>query len=99
MRHLNISVIPEWLRSYRFPDIPADLAAGAVVAVVLAPQAMAYALLAGLPPVVGLYAATVPLIAYALVGSTTATRATTPRAPIYRSTPERDRAPEDGDGG
>ncbi len=50
MRHLNISVIPEWLRSYRLADIPADLAAGAVVAVVLAPQAMAYALLAGLPP-------------------------------------------------
>jgi len=40
-----------------------------VVAVILAPQGMAYALLAGLPPIVGLYAATVPLVAYALVGS------------------------------
>jgi len=46
-----------------------DLAAGAVVAVVLAPQGMAYALLAGLPPIVGLYAATLPLLVYALVGS------------------------------
>lgn len=39
------------------------------MAVVLAPQAMAYALLAGLPPIIGLYAATVPLAAYALIGS------------------------------
>ena len=63
------SYLPEWLRSYRRVDLSRDLAAGAVVAVVLAPQAMAYALLAGLPPIVGLYAATVPLLAYALIGS------------------------------
>jgi len=46
-----------------------DLTAGAIVAVVLAPQAMAYALLAGLLPINGLYAATIPLIAYPLFGS------------------------------
>lgn len=63
------SLLPEWLRSYRRADLPRDMAAGAVVAVVLAPQAMAYAILAGLPPIIGLYAATVPLLAYALVGS------------------------------
>ena len=63
------SYLPEWLRAYRRVDLSRDLAAGAVVAVVLAPQAMAYALLAGLPPIVGLYAATVPLLAYALFGS------------------------------
>jgi SulP family sulfate permease len=62
-------LVPDWLRSYRPADFPRDVAAGAVVAVVLAPQGMAYALLAGLPPIVGLYAATVPLLAYALVGS------------------------------
>lgn len=62
-------MVPDWLRSYRLADFPGDLAAGAVVAVVLAPQGMAYALLAGLPPIVGLYAATVPLLVYALVGS------------------------------
>lgn len=62
-------LVPDWLRSYRPDDLPGDLAAGAVVAVVLAPQGMAYALLAGLPPIVGLYAATVPLLVYALVGS------------------------------
>lgn len=62
-------LVPDWLRSYRPDNLPGDLAAGAVVAVVLAPQGMAYALLAGLPPIVGLYAATVPLLVYALVGS------------------------------
>ena len=69
MATLKTLLVPEWLRSYRPADFPRDLAAGAVVAVVLAPQGMAYALLAGLPPIVGLYAATVPLLAYALVGS------------------------------
>jgi sulfate permease, SulP family len=58
-----------WLRSYRREDLPGDLAAGLTVAVMLIPQGMAYAMLAGLPPVVGLYASTVPLIAYALFGT------------------------------
>lgn len=58
----------------RFPalrsvDAASDLAAGAIVAVILAPQAMAYALLAGLPPITGLYAATVPLLVYPFFGS------------------------------
>lgn len=69
MRFSPASYRPEWLRTYRPVDLSRDLAAGAVVGVVLAPQAMAYALLAGLPPIVGLYAATVPLLAYALLGS------------------------------
>ncbi|NTW98666.1 MAG: sulfate permease [Geobacteraceae bacterium] len=69
MMSLKTLLVPEWLRSYRSADLPGDLAAGAVVAVVLAPQGMAYALLAGLPPIVGLYAATLPLLVYALVGS------------------------------
>jgi SulP family sulfate permease len=46
-----------------------DFSAGLTVAVMLIPQGMAYAMLAGLPPVVGLYAATIPLIVYAFVGS------------------------------
>ena len=58
-----------WLRHYQSRDLPQDLMAGLVVAVMLIPQGMAYALLAGLPPVVGLYAATLPLLAYALFGS------------------------------
>ncbi len=58
-----------WLRGYRKKDLPSDLLAGAIVAVMLVPQAMAYASLAGLPPVIGLYASTIPLVIYALFGS------------------------------
>lgn len=69
MRALTNYLVPDWLRSYRPADFNHDLMAGAVVAVVLAPQAMAYALLAGLPPIIGLYAATLPLAVYAMIGS------------------------------
>lgn len=58
-----------WIRAYRRDDLPGDLLAGVIVAVMLIPQGMAYAVLAGLPPVAGLYASTVPLILYALFGS------------------------------
>ncbi|HBO43956.1 MAG TPA: sodium-independent anion transporter, partial [Planctomycetaceae bacterium] len=59
----------DWLRNYNRADWRSDLIAGAVVAVMLVPQAMAYAVLAGLPPVMGLYASTVPLLVYALFGT------------------------------
>ena len=53
-----------WLKEYQVTDLRSDLLAGVTVAVVLIPQAMAYAMLAGLPPVYGLYAAAVtPIIA------------------------------------
>ncbi|MGB3683077.1 MAG: solute carrier family 26 protein [Rubrobacteraceae bacterium] len=58
-----------WLRRYRREDLGGDFSAGLIVAVMLIPQGMAYAMLAGLPPVVGLYASTIPLIIYALFGS------------------------------
>jgi sulfate permease, SulP family len=58
-----------WLRGYGRADLTADAIAGVTVAVMLVPQAMAYAALAGMPPVTGLYAATVPLVAYALLGT------------------------------
>lgn len=47
-----------------------DILAGATIAVILVPQAMAYAVLAGMPPVVGLYAGVFPALAYAIVGGT-----------------------------
>ena len=56
------------VRQTRLPS-RADVLAGLTTAVLLVPQAMAYALLAGLPPEVGLYAATVPVVVYALFGS------------------------------
>lgn len=59
----------EWLGSYKKTDLSGDLNAGLIVAIMLIPQGMAYAMLAGLPPVIGLYASTVPLIIYALFGT------------------------------
>ncbi len=58
-----------WLGGYRRADLPRDLSAGLVVGVMIVPQAMAYAVLAGLPPVYGLYASIVPTVAYALFGT------------------------------
>lgn len=58
-----------WLQQYRACDWPGDAIAGTIVAIMLVPQGMAYALLAGLPPQVGLYASIVPLILYALFGT------------------------------
>ena len=59
----------DWIRKYQRSDFRGDLSAGLVVAIMLVPQGMAYAMLAGLPPVMGLYASTFPLIVYALFGS------------------------------
>lgn len=58
-----------WLRHYRRPDLVGDLLAGLIVAIMLVPQGMAYALLAGLPPQVGLYASILPLVLYGLFGT------------------------------
>ena len=59
----------EWLPEYDRRDLGGDFSAGVIVAVMLIPQGMAYAMLAGLPPVIGLYSATIPLLVYALFGS------------------------------
>ncbi|HWC29953.1 MAG TPA: SulP family inorganic anion transporter, partial [Dehalococcoidia bacterium] len=56
------------LRSYDPSSLRMDLAAGIVLTAMLVPQGMAYAALAGLPPVTGLYATCVPLLAYAVFG-------------------------------
>jgi SulP family sulfate permease len=58
-----------WLRCYRVADLPGDLLAGVIVTIMLIPQSFAYALLANLPPEVGLYASILPLVGYALFGS------------------------------
>jgi SulP family sulfate permease len=64
-------IIPaaSWIRRYRRADLKGDISAGFLVTVMLIPQSMAYAMLAGLPPVMGLYASTVPIIIYVLFGS------------------------------
>jgi len=58
-----------WLPRYRRSDLGGDVVAGLTTAVMLVPQAMAYAMLAGLPPIMGLYASVFPLFVYALFGS------------------------------
>lgn len=59
----------EWIQNYKKNDLSGDMSAGLIVAIMLIPQGMAYAMLAGLPPVIGLYASTIPLIIYALFGT------------------------------
>ncbi len=53
--------ILDWLENYRKRDLSGDLIAGLIVSIMLVPQGMAYAMLAGLPPQVGLYASVLPL--------------------------------------
>lgn len=57
------------IRDYRRDDFHHDLVAGLVVGVITVPQAIAYAFLAGLPPEAGLYACLLPMVIYALLGS------------------------------
>ena len=59
----------DWLPNYQKSDLRGDLSAGLTVGVMLIPQGMAYSMLAGMPPIYGLYASTVPLILYAIFGT------------------------------
>jgi SulP family sulfate permease len=58
-----------WIRTYNNHRLAEDLVAACIVAVMLIPQSLAYALLAGLPPEMGLYASILPLMLYAIFGS------------------------------
>ena len=69
---MNIKkIIPilEWLPNYNTSFFKGDLVAGITVGIVLIPQGIAYALIAGLPPIYGLYCALVPQVMYAIFGS------------------------------
>ncbi|MAJ37882.1 MAG: sodium-independent anion transporter [Flavobacteriaceae bacterium] len=61
--------ILEWLPEYNQSKFYGDLSAGLTVGVMLIPQGMAYAMIAGLPPIFGLYAAFIPQLIYALMGT------------------------------
>jgi SulP family sulfate permease len=61
--------LPAWLKNYQSQFIAGDITAGLIVTVMLIPQSLAYAMLAGLPPEIGLYASLLPMVAYALFGS------------------------------
>lgn len=71
--------ILRWGTAYRREHASADLVAAAVVTLMLIPQSLAYALLAGMPPEAGLYASMAPLVLYALFG-TSSTLAVGPAA-------------------
>ncbi|MFN5811188.1 MAG: SulP family inorganic anion transporter, partial [Burkholderiales bacterium] len=58
-----------WGRNYNRDTFTSDLVAALIVTIMLIPQSLAYALLAGLPPEVGLYASVAPLLLYAVLGS------------------------------
>lgn len=61
--------ILDWLPNYKKEYFSGDLSAGLTVGVMLVPQGMAYAMIAGLPPVYGLYAAIIPQLVYAIFGT------------------------------
>lgn len=64
--------ILEWSKGYSRATLTDDLVAALIVTIMLIPQSLAYALLAGLPPEMGLYAAILPLLAYAAFGTSRA---------------------------
>jgi SulP family sulfate permease len=68
------SYIPvlDWGRSYTRDALQNDLIAAVIVTIMLIPQSLAYALLAGLPPEAGLYASILPIILYAIFGTSRA---------------------------
>ncbi|MEX0661297.1 MAG: solute carrier family 26 protein [Balneolaceae bacterium] len=70
-RSTRFKYIPilDWISSYSGKEAKGDLNAGITVGIMLIPQGMAYAMLAGLPPIYGLYASIVPLILYAIFGT------------------------------
>lgn len=59
----------DWGKTYNGEIFTADMVAAIIVTIMLIPQSLAYALLAGLPPQMGLYASILPLVAYAVFGS------------------------------
>jgi SulP family sulfate permease len=64
--------ILDWGRRYNRQTLTSDVVAAVIVTIMLIPQSLAYALLAGLPPEVGLYASVLPLVAYAIFGTSSA---------------------------
>jgi Sulfate permease and related transporters (MFS superfamily) len=58
----------QWLQHYSTVKFKSDVLASLIVIAMLVPQGMAYSMLAGLPPIMGLYASILPMIVYALIG-------------------------------
>ncbi len=69
LRMNRVFPIIDWLKTYRLSEFHDDLFAGIITAILLVPQGIAYAILAGLPPQLGLYASILPPAIYALMGT------------------------------
>lgn len=71
---MSVRYLPvlSWARTYTAPQFSDDLLASVIVMVMLVPQSLAYAMLAGLPPEMGLYASILPLVAYTVFGTSRA---------------------------
>jgi high affinity sulfate transporter 1 len=67
--HRWFRLLPEWLVSCRKDWLRPDIVAGLTTGAVIIPKAMAYAMMAGLPVQVGLYTALVPMVIYAVLGT------------------------------
>src|SRR5579864_4139056 len=67
--HRWFRLLPEWLVSSRTDGLRLDVVAGLTTGAVIIPKAMAYAMMAGLPVQVGLYTALVPMVIYAVLGT------------------------------
>ena len=67
----NLPIL-DWSRDYSRDTLTSDMVAAVIVTIMLIPQSLAYALLAGLPPEMGLYASILPLVAYAIFGTSRA---------------------------
>jgi high affinity sulfate transporter 1 len=95
------SLIPSvaWLRQYPREWLRPDLTAGLTAAAVVIPKAMAYATIAGLPLQVGLYTAFVPMVVYALLGTSRPLSVSTTTTIAILAAAELGRAVPDGDAG
>src|SRR6201997_1366244 len=67
--HRWLRLLPEWLVSSRGDWVRPDIVAGLTTGAVIIPKAMAYAMIAGLPVQVGLYTVLVPMVIYAVLGT------------------------------
>ncbi|WP_372639136.1 SulP family inorganic anion transporter, partial [Fodinibius sp.] len=61
--------IVDWLPRYSLSKLRGDLSAGLTTGIMFIPQGMAYAVIAGVPPIYGLYAGVIPLLIYPLLGT------------------------------
>ena len=69
MKLSKLFPILDWLPNYKKEWLRGDLVAGITVGIMLIPQGIAYALIAGLPPIYGLYTALIPQVIYAFLGT------------------------------